>query len=91
MTLCDPMAERLGRRQDMSSYMKDADSISRLSPAQFRVTQQGATERPFDNAYWDHKEPGIYVDIVSGVTASTPHRYASSPLMNLRVKATATI
>jgi peptide-methionine (R)-S-oxide reductase len=50
----------------MSSYMKDADSVSRLSPEQFRVTQQGATERAFDNAYWDHNEPGIYVDIVSG-------------------------
>jgi peptide-methionine (R)-S-oxide reductase len=30
------------------------------------VTQQDGTEPPFDNAYWDHHEPGIYVDIVSG-------------------------
>jgi methionine-R-sulfoxide reductase len=50
----------------MSSYVKDTEAISRLSPEQFRVTQQGATERPFDNAYWDHDQPGIYVDIVSG-------------------------
>jgi methionine-R-sulfoxide reductase len=50
----------------MSKYTKDADSISRLSREQFQVTQQNGTERPFENAYWDHDEPGIYVDIVSG-------------------------
>ena len=50
----------------MASYDKNAEAISRLSPEQFRVTQHSATERPFDNAYWDHNEPGIYVDIVSG-------------------------
>ena len=37
-----------------------------LSPLQFKVTQQDGTEPPFKNAYWDNKEPGIYVDIVSG-------------------------
>jgi len=46
--------------------VKDKEAISRLSSEQFRVTQQGATERPFENAYWDHDEHGIYVDIVSG-------------------------
>lgn len=50
----------------MSKYTKDADAISRLSREQYRVTQQNDTERPFDNAYWDHDEPGIYVDVVSG-------------------------
>jgi peptide-methionine (R)-S-oxide reductase len=50
----------------MSEYKKSAESISRLSPEQFRVTQQSGTERPFENAFWDHDEPGIYVDIVSG-------------------------
>jgi peptide-methionine (R)-S-oxide reductase len=50
----------------MPSYGKDAGAISHLSPEQFRVTQHSATERPFENAYWDHTEPGIYVDIVSG-------------------------
>jgi peptide-methionine (R)-S-oxide reductase len=50
----------------MSTYTKDPDAIARLSPEQFRVTQQSATERPFQNAFWDHDEPGIYVDIVSG-------------------------
>jgi peptide-methionine (R)-S-oxide reductase len=50
----------------MANYTKDADAISRLSREQFRVTQQSATERPFENAYWDHDAPGLYVDIVSG-------------------------
>jgi peptide-methionine (R)-S-oxide reductase len=50
----------------MANYTKDADVISRLSKEQFRVTQQSATERPFENAYWDHDAPGLYVDIVSG-------------------------
>ena len=50
----------------MADYTKDADAISRLSKEQFRVTQQSATERSFENAYWDHDAPGLYVDIVSG-------------------------
>jgi peptide-methionine (R)-S-oxide reductase len=50
----------------LANYTKDADAISRLSREQFRVTQQSATERPFENAYWDHDAPGLYVDIVSG-------------------------
>jgi peptide-methionine (R)-S-oxide reductase len=50
----------------MAQYNKNPEAISRLSPEQYRVTQRDATERPFDNAYWDNKEPGIYVDVVSG-------------------------
>jgi peptide-methionine (R)-S-oxide reductase len=50
----------------MPNYTKDAEAISRLSPEEFQVTQQNGTERPFENAYWNHGEPGIYVDIVSG-------------------------
>jgi len=38
----------------------------KLSPEQFRVTQQCGTEPPFRNAYWDNHEPGLYVDVVSG-------------------------
>jgi methionine-R-sulfoxide reductase len=50
----------------MAKYTKSAEAVARLSPEQFRVTQHRATERPFENEYWDHDEPGIYVDIVSG-------------------------
>ncbi len=37
-----------------------------LSPLAYAVTQENHTEPPFQNRYWDHKEPGIYVDVVSG-------------------------
>jgi len=37
-----------------------------LSDLQYKVTQENATERPFENAYWNNKQRGIYVDIVSG-------------------------
>lgn len=47
-------------------YRKDPDAIARLTPEQYRVTQQNGTERPFTGEYDDHFEPGIYVDIVSG-------------------------
>ena len=50
----------------MPTYGKDKEAIARLTPEQFRVTQHSATERPFQNAFWDQHEPGIYVDIVSG-------------------------
>jgi len=44
----------------------EAELKERLTPLQYEVTQEDGTEPPFDNAYWDNKEPGIYVDIVSG-------------------------
>jgi len=50
----------------MSQYHKNPDAVSGLSSEQYQVTQCDATEPPFDNAYWDNKEPGIYVDVVSG-------------------------
>nr|WP_054636755.1 peptide-methionine (R)-S-oxide reductase MsrB [Thalassobacillus sp. C254] len=40
---------------------------------QFEVTQNNGTERPFDNEYWDHKEEGLYVDIVSGTPLFSSH------------------
>ncbi len=40
--------------------------FSQLTPIQREVTQNGGTERPFENEYWNHKEVGIYVDVVSG-------------------------
>ncbi len=50
----------------MSAYQKNPDALSGLTPEQYRVTQENGTERPFENVYWNHKEPGLYVDIVSG-------------------------
>ncbi|MEM8549204.1 MAG: peptide-methionine (R)-S-oxide reductase MsrB [Verrucomicrobiota bacterium] len=38
----------------------------RLTPIQYAVACEGGTEPPFRNAYWDNKEPGIYVDVISG-------------------------
>ena len=48
------------------SYRKDPETISQLNARQFAVTQESATEPAFDNEFWDHKEAGIYVDVVSG-------------------------
>ena len=50
----------------MANYRKTAEAIARLTPEQYRVTQQNATEAPGTGAYLNNKEPGIYVDIVSG-------------------------
>lgn len=50
----------------MPEYRRNPEALSRLTPEQYRVTQRDATERPFENEYWDNKEPGIYVDVVSG-------------------------
>ena len=50
----------------MRKYDKNPEAIARLSPEQYRVTQQNGTERPGTGEYLENKEPGIYVDIVSG-------------------------
>ena len=44
----------------------DEDLKKKLTPLQYEVTQNQATERPFENEFWNHEEQGIYVDIVSG-------------------------
>jgi peptide-methionine (R)-S-oxide reductase len=50
----------------LASYRKTAEAISRLTPEQYRVTQKNGTEIPGTGEYLDNKQPGIYVDIVSG-------------------------
>ena len=50
----------------MPAYRKNPEAVSKLTPEQYRVTQTDGTERPFANEYWDNKEPGLYVDVVSG-------------------------
>ena len=44
----------------------DAELKQRLTPEQYAVTRCSATEPPFRNEFWNHHEPGIYVDVVSG-------------------------
>lgn len=53
---------------DKTKYTKlsDDELKKRLTPLQYKVTQEDATERAFDNPYHDNKKPGIYVDIASG-------------------------
>lgn len=48
------------------TYEKTEDALARLTEEQRRVTQEEGTERPFRNAFWDNKKPGLYVDVVSG-------------------------
>jgi methionine-R-sulfoxide reductase len=50
------------------AYQKPADQDvkAKLTPVQYEVTQCSATEPPFRNEFWNHHEPGIYVDVVSG-------------------------
>jgi peptide-methionine (R)-S-oxide reductase len=57
-----------GGRRTMTDFKKpsDAELKQKLTPIQYQVTQHEGTERPFQNAFWDNHEPGIYVDIVSG-------------------------
>jgi methionine-R-sulfoxide reductase len=50
----------------MSQGPTDAELRSKLTPMQYEVTRCSATEPPFRNEFWNHHEPGIYVDVVSG-------------------------
>lgn len=52
----------------MAEYKKPSDSELKatLTPEEYAVTQSCSTEPPFRNKYWNHKEPGIYVDVVTG-------------------------
>lgn len=54
--------------KDMEKYSKPSPEKLKqlLTPEQYHVTQGNGTEAPFNNAYWNHKEEGIYVDIVTG-------------------------
>ena len=50
----------------MQAYRKTPEAIAKLTPEQRRVTQHSVTEMPGTGEYLDNKEPGIYVDVVSG-------------------------
>jgi peptide-methionine (R)-S-oxide reductase len=54
------------KEKEVRKYDKNPEALAKLSPEQYRVTQQNGTERPGTGEYLENKEPGIYVDIVSG-------------------------
>src|SRR5438132_6443809 len=54
------------RRKTMSTHRKTSEAVARLSPEQYRVTQQSGTEAPGSGELLDNHEPGVYVDVVSG-------------------------
>lgn len=53
-------------KMNQFSKPESTELKKKLTPEQFKVTQQCGTEPPFHNAYWDNHAPGIYVDVVSG-------------------------
>nr|WP_228141718.1 peptide-methionine (R)-S-oxide reductase MsrB [Marinobacter sp. X15-166B] len=67
-TEADGVAEPEPQGFDEHSFVKPADRElkRRLTPLQYQVTQNDATERAFANPYWDNTRAGIYVDVVSG-------------------------
>ncbi len=48
------------------TYRKDPEKLAQLTEEQYQVTQESATEPAFRNKFWDNKEAGLYVDVVSG-------------------------
>lgn len=61
-----------------STIPSDAELRERLTPLQYAVAREDGTEPAFRNEYWDNKEPGIYVDIISGEPLfASLHKYKS--------------
>ncbi len=47
-------------------YEKSQEKVARLTREQYHITQENGTEPPFHNEFWNHKQAGLYVDVVSG-------------------------
>jgi len=60
------LAKTWGDEDRASKKWSEAELRKRLTPMQYRVTQEEGTEPAFNNEFWDNKRAGIYVDIVSG-------------------------
>lgn len=60
----DSVTEQPTKTKEKNAMKEDLKS--KLTPLQYEVTQNNATERPFENEYWDDHREGLYVDIVSG-------------------------
>ena len=52
--------------KDTKKYVKTEEALKKLDPMEYKVTQEAATEQPFNNKYNDFWEEGIYVDVVTG-------------------------
>jgi methionine-R-sulfoxide reductase len=61
-----PAAEQKSQPKKGATKMSDQELQKKLTPEQYRVTQENGTERAFQNEYWDNHRAGIYVDVVSG-------------------------
>jgi peptide methionine sulfoxide reductase msrA/msrB len=75
-----PAQEEQPQRSELGGcpIMSDEELRKKLTPEQYRITQESGTERPFDNPYWDNHRAGIYVDVVSGEPLfASIHKYDS--------------
>lgn len=68
LSLLDSLINEVEIEVDKSKYAKPNDQMLKnsLTKEQYNVTQNSSTEAPFQNSYWDNREKGIYVDIVTG-------------------------
>jgi len=62
----DQSTQSAKTKMDQAMIPSDEELRERLTPLQYKVTRENGTEPPFNNAYWDNHEPGIYVDIITG-------------------------
>ena len=60
------MAKPKGVAPQCPLPLSDAELKKRLTAEQYHVTREGGTELPFANPYWNNKQPGLYVDVVTG-------------------------